>query len=366
MKARLVSKYSEKSLAFFICLIAAFELSSFRASADTYYDTKESHDSSYVRSFRSQPHLTFEFARRRQKIDIRNPNLDTFLLRYEANTRTNFLVSFDYKWLSLSLGLFSFGASEADRKGNSSQFSLRASYNGARWWNSNFYQSYTGFFLTNPLSSYPNWNPTTDQYPQRPDVKTSTFFSNLYYCFSPTNFSYRAALWQLDRQEKSAGSFLAGASMRFYSLISDSGITLIPPSQIPLFDSQSLIVSQRVSNFSLNVGYVHTFVYQKSWFLTVYFVPGLSLQNGYYQPQGMQIRSDRSKVTGTSEFRIILGYNGDKWYGGISSYSISYAGSKNVGTWIDNNYNWFRLFWGVRLSPPERSNNGGLLDKIGL
>ena len=365
MKARLISTYSEKILAFFffLSIVAPFQL---QASAIRHYLPANDQDSNYVRSFRNQPHLTFEFARRRQTIDIRNPNLDTFLLRFEANTQTNFLTSFDYKWLSVSLGLLSFHDADGARKGNSSQFSIRASYNGRRLWNSNFYQSYTGYYLTNPIPAYPNWDPLKDQYPLRPDVKTSTFFSNLYYCFAPDRFSYRAALWQIDRQEKSAGSFLTGVSMRFYSLISDSGITLIPQSQIPLFDSQSLIVNQRVSNFSLNVGYVHTFVYKKSWFLTLYFVPGLSLQNGYYQPQDLQIRSDRSKVTGTSEFRIILGYNGDKWYGGISSYSISYAGSKDIGIWIDNNYNWFRLFWGVRLGVPEKRDSGRLLDKIGL
>jgi hypothetical protein len=323
-------------------------------------------DPAYVRSFREQPHLTFEFARRRQKIDIRNPNLDTFLLRYEANTRSNFIATFDYKWLSLSLGLFSFGTTDSDRKGNSTQFSIRGSYNGKRLWNSNFYQSYKGFYLTNPQVAYPLWNPKTDLYPQRPDVKTTTFFSNLYYCFTPDKFSYRAALWQLDRQEKSAGSFLAGAAMRFYSLNSDSGITMIPKSVQGLFDAQFRIIAQRVSNFSLNIGYVHTFVYDKSWFLTLYFVPGLSLQNGYYQPEGLQIRSDRSKVTGTTEFRIIAGYNGDKWYGGLSSYSISFAGSRDIGTWVDNNYNWFRLFVGFRLDAPEGERRFKILEKIGL
>lgn len=323
-------------------------------------------DSIYVKSYRSRPHLTFEFARRRQLIDIRNPNLDTLLFRYEPNTRTNFITAFDYRWLSVSLGLVSFPTTAGNRKGESSQFSLRASFNGKRIWNTNFIQYYSGFYLTNPASVQPDWNVATDTFPQRPDVNTTTIFSNAYYCFKPEKFSYRAALWQLDRQERSAGSFLAGLSMRIFALNSDSMVTLIPPQALSLFDPQYRIIAQRTTNFSLNVGYVHTFVYNRSWFLTLYFVPGLSLQSSYYLSDDQVIRADRSQFTGSSEFRIIMGYNGEKWFAGLSSYSISFSGNRKLGVWIDNSYTWFRLFAGFRLNPPNPNRKAKLLDRIGL
>lgn len=320
----------------------------------------------FVRSFRSNPHITFEFARRRQILDIRNAALDTLLLRFEPNTRTNLIASFDYKWLSLSLGLISFSTVDGDRKGNSSQFSLRANFNGKRIWNSNFLQFYKGFFLTNPRSIDPEWNSISDNFPQREDVYTSTFFSNVYYCFKPERFSYRAALWQLDRQEKSAGSFLAGASLRFYGLNSDSGYTLIPDKAIPLFDSDKLVVAQRVSNFNFNIGYVHTFVYNKSWFLTLYFVPGLSIQNSFYQALDQQIVREPGQIIGMSEFRIVTGYNGEKWFAGLSSYSISFSGNERMGIWIDNSYTWFRLFTGFRMNGAGSDRKSKLLQRIGL
>ncbi|MEX1190125.1 MAG: DUF4421 family protein [Bacteroidia bacterium] len=323
-------------------------------------------DESFIRSFRSNPHFTFEFARRRQVLDIRNSELDTFLLRFEPNTRTNFIASFDYKWLSLSLGLISFPTVNGARKGNSSQFSLRANFNGRRVWNSNFIQLYRGFFLTNPLSVDPDWNPQIDQYPQRSDVHTTTWFSNFYYCFKPERFSYRAAIWQLDRQEKSAGSFLAGASIRYYGLNSDSAYTLIPENAFSLFNADELIVAQRVSNLGFNIGYVHTFVYNKSWFLTLYFVPGLSLQNSVYQAQNQQIVREPTRFVGMSEFRIITGYNGDKWFAGLSSYSISFSGNDRQGIWIDNSYNWFRMFAGFRINGPSSNRKSKLLERIGL
>jgi hypothetical protein len=323
-------------------------------------------DDNFVRSFRNQPHFTFEFARRRQIISVRNANIDTLVLRFEPNTRTNFLASFDYKWLSLSIGLISFDTRGGSRKGESNQFSLRASFNGKRIWNTNFIQYYSGFYLANPQVVDPAFNSAVDVFPSRSDVSTSTIFSNVYYCFRPERFSYRAALWQIDRQEKSAGSFLAGASLRFYGMLADSGVTLIPTEVQPFYNPSQLVVAQRVSNFNFNVGYVHTFVYNKSWFATIYFVPGISIQNSFFQAQDQQIVRDPGQILGMSEFRIIMGYNGEKWFGGISSYSISFSGNSAQSLWIDNSYSWFRLFAGFRIKAPGPDRKAGFLERIGL
>lgn len=320
----------------------------------------------FVRSFRNHPHLTFEFARRRQVISVRNANIDTLLLRFEPNTRTNLIASFDYKWLSLSLGLVSFNTSGGSRKGDSNQFSLRASFNGKNIWNTNFLQYYSGFYLSNPRAFDPEFDLTKDVFPSRSDVSTTTFFSNIYYCFKPERFSYRAALWQIDRQERSAGSFLAGASLRFYGMQADSGVTLIPDEALPYFDPSQYVIAQRVSNFNFNVGYVHTFVYDKCWFLTLYFVPGISIQNSLFQAQGQQIVRNPGQILGMSEFRVVLGYNGEKWFSGISSYSINFSGNNKEQLWVDNSYNWFRLFAGFRLNAPGPERKARFLEKIGL
>lgn len=329
-------------------------------------DSLKVKESTYVTSFRNNPHFTVEFARRRQVLDLRNADFDTLSFLYEPNTRTNFVFSFDYKWLSLSVGLLSFPTVDSRLKGSSNQFSLRANFNGKRVWSSNFFQHYQGFYLANPQSIDPTWSALTDSFPQWSGVSTSTFFGNIFYLFKPEKFSYRAALWQLDRQERSAGSFLAGASLRFFGLNSDSMKSLVPQQAQSLFGSDRLVVAQRVSNFSFNIGYVHTFVYKKSWFLTLYFVPGLSVQNSLYQAENSQIIREPGQVVGMSEFRIILGYNGDKWFGGLSSYSINFAGNERSRVWIENNYNWFRLFTGVRLNAPGPQRKSKLLPKIGL
>jgi hypothetical protein len=310
----------------------------------------------FISSFNDRPHLTFELASRNQNVVIRNPDAENIQLTYRPNTRTNLLACIDYRWLSLSLGLISFQSSDGDRKGESKQFSFRASFNGRRFWNSNFLQIFNGYYLTNPQVANPSFNSQSDFYPTRPDLKTTTFFSNLFYCFNPDKFSYRASLYQLDRQERSAGSFIAGLSLRMHRMLSDPDQTLIPNELESQFKPEYRLISQSVTNFNFNVGYVHTLVYKHSWFLTLYFVPGISIQNSYSLSEDKQIRNQQNKATSVSEFRFILGYNGDNWYSGISSYNISFAGKRDLGVWVDDNYSWFRMFVGYRFKSVDRTH----------
>ena len=110
-------------------------------------------DTTYIRKFTDQPHITFEFARRNQEIRLINPLNQNQTVNYEPNTRVNFITSIDYRWLSLSLGLFSFGATESKKKGDTDQFNLKFSFNGKRIWNTNYIQAYRGYFQNNPLES---------------------------------------------------------------------------------------------------------------------------------------------------------------------------------------------------------------------
>jgi hypothetical protein len=149
-------------------------------------------------------------------------------------------------------------------------------------------------------------------------------------------------------------------------MLSDSSQSLIPVELAPQFKPEYRLISQSATNINFNVGYVHTFVYRHSWFLTLYFVPGISVQNSYYLSEDKQIRNKPNQTTGVSEFRFILGYNGDRWYSGISSYAISFAGKRDLGVWVDDNYSWFRMFVGYRFKPLDRSRLPRFFDKIGL
>lgn len=326
----------------------------------------KSPDTIFVKNFRDQPHLTFEFARRNQRLNLVNPANEKQILTYAPNTRVNFIASLDYRWLSVSLGLFSMGATEAKKKGNTDQFSLRFSFNGKRIWNTNFIQAYQGYYLANPQVADTSWNAATMNYPQRPDVFTFTLFSNLHYCFRPEKFSYRAALWQLDRQEQSAGSFISGISYRFNLITSDTLQTLVPESLYGDFLAQNRAVNMRQSTFTIHGGYIHTFVANKTWFLTLYFLPGIAFESGFYQPQDLQMRSFKSAAALATEFRLITGYNGERWFGGLSIHTLSFTGTRQADLWIDSNFGWTRLFFGHRFRQVDRTKGPRFMRAIGL
>ena len=322
-------------------------------------------DSTYILSLNHRIHLTFDLARRYQSIIIRNPINEKTLIQYDPNTRSNFITSFDYKWISLSLGLFKLKTNNSEKKGTTDQFFFRASFNGKRFWNSNFVQYYKGFYLANPLVADKNWDIQTSPFPQRPDIESFTLFSNLNYCFNPAKFSYRASLWQLDKQKKSAGSLIAGISYRLNVITSDTNQVLIPKILENTFAPEYRFNSQSLSNLTFHLGYVHSFVY-RDWFLTIYFSPGVSFQNSNYQVRNQLPTTDRSQTVGASEFRFILGYNSDNWFSGVSSHTISFTGNKYLQVWVDNNYNWTRLFVGYRFKQINRAKIPNWMKKIGL
>jgi len=317
--------------------------------------TMDEVDTLYIRSFRRHPHLTFEFARKRQSIDIRNPLNEQTHIRYMPNSLFNFIGSFDYRWLSLSLGLMKVKADP--QNGLTKQFSFRASFNGKRIWNTNFLQYYQGFYLQNPDQIDPSGALGKSPVRLRPDMNSITLFSNIAYCFNPDRFSYRAALWQLDRQEKSAGSFVLGASYRLNILISDSSIGLVPANIKSEFSKDQLLVSQRLSNLTLHGGYIYTFALKKYWFFTVYLLPGISNQGGAYLPEDGLLRKFSNRWVLANEFRFIAGYNTDTWFTGISTHNLTFSGNRQSDVWVDNNYTWFRLFAGFRFKAPGKKKH---------
>ena len=323
-------------------------------------------DSIYIKPFSNRPQLTFEFARRTQQFDLVNPANQRQIVSYQPNTRVNFLGTLDYRWLSLSLGIFSFGAAEHKKKGETEQFALRFSINGRRIWNSNVFQLFQGYYLSNPQNNIPNWNSQAEIYPQRPDIFTFTWFSNLYYCFSPQRFSYRAALSQLEQQKQSGGSFIAGLSYRFNLISSDESQSMIPSVLAADFQPQNRAVALRQSTFTFHGGYVHSFVNSKDLFLTLYFLPGIAIESGAYLPEDKILRIFNSEGAFATEFRFITGYNGDTWFGGLSLHSIAFAGNRSGELWVNTSMGSVRLFCGYRFREIDRTKTPRFLRAIGL
>jgi hypothetical protein len=101
-------------------------------------------------------------------------------------------------------------------------------------------------------------------------------------------------------------------------------------------------------------------------FLTLYFLPGIAIESGAYLPEDNILRIFNSEGAFATEFRFITGYNGNRWFGGLSLHSISFAGNRNSELWVNTSMGSVRLFCGYRFREVDRNKTPRFLRAIGL
>lgn len=146
------------------------------------------------------------------------------------------------------------------------------------------------------------------------DLHTRYIKLNYWHIFSSDKFSLRAAYRLMERQKRSAGSWLLGGNATYLSI--NSPKPFLDPTIRPNFEEYGEI--KRMSVFGIGVlgGYAHTFVY-KNFFFTALGGTGLELKRGNYEMSNGQKTEDF--VTLVFDFRGVLGYNHKNWFGGINA-----------------------------------------------
>jgi hypothetical protein len=171
---------------------------------------------------------------------------------------------------------------------------------------------------------------------------------------------------QLEQQQQSGGSFIAGLSYRFNLITSDESQSMIPSVLHIDYQPQNRAVALRQSTFTFHGGYVHSFVSPNDLCLTLYFLPGIAIESGAYLPEDNILRIFNSQGAFATEFRFITGYNGDRWFGGLSLHSIGYAGNRSGELWVNTSMGSARLFCGYRFGEVNRSKLPRFLRAFGL
>lgn len=311
------------------------------------------YDTNYIKSFRDNLVVT--------AVTLFNSNTITVTDKFgdDVNFTTNVPVSFglalDYKWLTVeyttSMGIEGdpkYGLTENRRAG----FGLT----GRKLWFRNFYQSTRGYYLENPQYFNPDFNPATDVYPHRNDVASSVYYATLNYGFNHRRFSNMAALWQLERQKKSAGSFTAGLTFSYASFSADSA--LIGAQYLSNFNETKFVNSLYFTMMGVNGGYLYTFAMGKSKkvFISAALIPGLDYQIGRVN-QLENEKSEKQYTIGThAEFRLVFGYNGDKWYTAFSSSNYAVSGRFGDYNPFNQGYSFVRFVLGYKFEVPKTKN----------
>lgn len=307
-------------------------------------------DSTYIEDYRDYANISLALERKAHTISIYNH--DGNPLRLSTNNGfPTYGIMFNYKWINAwattSLGSLS---PDIDRRGETDNLGLAVGYTGDHWWARVFYERYNGYHIANPESYAPNWFDNNDQYPQLPNLRSTTIYANAYYGFNDETYSHRALLWQSQAQRKSAGSWLMGVSLGYDHIYTDSAF--IPADAVYDYWEIRNVTGYETTTAAVNLGYTHHFAFYDHWSLGLMFAPGVAATYGQVEEEGGGTRAPNFHLSAMSETRVLLSYHRDRWFGGLAANV--YMLTKPIrGEFFNSTHSYIRFNVGYRLAMPK-------------
>lgn len=189
----------------------------------------------YVASFRDNFIVTLVNETKYSRINVNyNTYSNTYSLNYKTNDLNTWGIGLDYKWLTFEytrkMPWYTPDPTMGDVENNGLGFGLTLRKFSFRF----FFEKYKGYYLENTDAWIPKANPDAPEYYYiRPDISTRMYYTKLNYVFNHKKFSNNASMWQLERQQKKAGSFVAGLTYIYNTFQADSSIIPVKADTIP-------------------------------------------------------------------------------------------------------------------------------------
>jgi hypothetical protein len=194
--------------------------------------------------------------------------------------------------------------------GESDATDLQLNVLGKKWGGDLFYQRYRGFYLEDESVKIASNVP----YPQRPDITTRNFGVSLNYTFNHNRFSFRSAYNYVERQLRSAGSFLLFGNLSSFTAAGDSAILGQP--YLARFSEDARVQEIRTTSLSVAPGYTYSLIF-KGFFLNGTLAVGPAYNWLKYADADGPDEFD-TKFNLFVAARLGIGYNGDRFFGGVS------------------------------------------------
>lgn len=285
--------------------------------------TELKYDTNYIENLSDKLAIRVLGINKFNKFSIEN-NENNQQLEFLPNSNLNLGFGVNYKWLGLSVAFnLPFVNNDNHIYGETKRFDFQLNIFSRKFVVDFFLQSYEGFYIGNPQTYIPGWEDGM-AYPTRPDIKSTAYGGNYLYVFNDKKYSGLAAFNQTELQKKSAGSFLLGG---YASLFSLSGDSMFIPSVIgDLFDEDLHFQDIEVAALGLMAGYAHTFVLWRKFYITLSFIPGISIQSyniGYPDPAN---NKDGSIVAGSYLLKTAFVYNSRRSFAGITANNGNFFG----------------------------------------
>jgi len=201
------------------------------------------------------------------------------------------------------------------------------------------YQKYSGFYIDDPsvliLPDMP--------YPQRPDIETRNvgFVGN--YIFNNKKFSLRSSYIFMDRQLRSAGSFGLFTAINSFKTVGDSAI--LGERYKDDFGVDTKIKEIKTTTLGIGPGYSYNLIHE-GFFANATLSVGPAHNWLSYRSENGSKKED-SKLTVFFAARAALGYNGDRFFTGLS-YTTQGSNARFDTIQLASSRGVFKILFGLR------------------
>ena len=317
------------------------------------------YDTAYISTYKQTLTLSGVSSYRIASFDI----TDTLqhAVTWSTNNITQYGAALDFKWLSVE-ATFSIPALDAGDPTYGSTISrgVGVGYTGRRLWFRGFWNTSSGFYPEQPQALVEGWK-THDPWPYRKDLDAETWMGSLNYALSKKRrFSQVAALTQMERQKRSAGTWIAGASFWLTRMSTDS--TLVPTAGPLAFLPEARIVKARRTLIGASIGYTHTFVFLRKGFIHLSLTTGAASSDQVRQLQGDPASPAEKGLSSLTEFKGGMGFNGDRWYTALTTAFYFNEDADEQPVILSSTYGTVRFALGYRFGRPNIKG----LEKVGL
>lgn len=273
-------------------------------------------DTSYIRSFHEKLILKTYFVNKSNQFSITDIK-DEQTTEFKPNDVTNLGFGVNYKAFGLSVAFIPVGRQDRERYGRTRKLDLQGNMYTRKFGFDVRFQYYKGFYIDNPGTFAPDLDQDS-LIIKRSDISTLSLGGNIFYVFNNNQFSFKNSFTNNEWQKKSAGSFYAGNSFSIFGL---NGDTIIAPTTIvDTLNPKKYFKSMDIISIGGFGGYAYTYVLAKHFFITLAMAPGfatvkIKTQNGFGETL-----TNNSRLAFQFNSRVGLGYNSDKFFGGLSGF----------------------------------------------
>lgn len=280
--------------------------------------TKPAYNPNYIETF---PNSLYIAPYLETKSNVLRLDYQTQQGKHTLNYLSNFILTgglrFRYKWANIQVGVHLPSNRFNETLGTSKNFGIGLSIVQRRFNFFTKYETYQGFYLQNTDDWFGDYRNQYNKYYLRPDLATMSMVTGVNFLINSRRFSIPAAIFQFERQKKTALGMVVGISHTFNRITADS--SLVPTSN---FDTTTRISSTFLESHTLGLqcGIMLTIPLfnKKLWYITSSIIPGYSLQKVKTEVNNDNLLEGDIYNGFTNEFRFGAGYNARKWFASTS------------------------------------------------